>query len=218
MSLEGLKLSNDSVTCSYHGWNFCADYAESQGYFEYAGVVWRDERELFPIELLSSLQPDKWRQFRIKTNWRHLLSNLCDYSHFHVVHRSLGGKGLSKPTTNFIGDGKIEIVWESDFNRPTTSEVSLFVDCRGMVSRVPFFDTWLNNISFVIEVSDSESMLLTNHWFEKEYYDTNPWIRFWTNRIVDLLVYEDKKVLEKIPPQKPQLQGETNPLIKLVYD
>lgn len=222
MSLSGIKPVNNSVTCNYHGWSFCADYAEQQGIFEYAGVVWEDvilsEEQGLPTTLLSNLQSDKWRQFKIKTNWRHLLSNLCDYSHFHVVHKSLGGKGLSKPTVNYIGRGMVDVVWETSLSRPAISEVQLFLGCRGMVSRVPFFDTWLNNISFVVEVNETESLLFTNHWFEKECYAENPWIRFWTNRIVDLLVYEDKKILEKIPPQKPLLQNEYNPLIKMIYN
>jgi phenylpropionate dioxygenase-like ring-hydroxylating dioxygenase large terminal subunit len=221
--LEGLSPVNNELTCPYHGYSFCANYGEFFNFFEYGGIIWQDsgiynfDESFIPTSLISKLNADKWRSFKIKTNWRHLLSNLVDFSHFSVVHSSLGGRGLSKPRVEYIGKGLIDVIWESKFNRPAVSEVNLFLNCRGMVSRVPFFDTWLNNVSFVVEVDKENSVLLTNHWFEKEYYDQNPWVRFWTNRIVDLLVYEDKKILEKIPPNKPLLQKETNPLIKDIY-
>lgn len=216
--LSGVNPCNSKVQCPYHGYYLELDYAESNAIFEYAGIVWLDDTSQLPVSLLSNLNSDKWRSFKIKTNWRHLLSNLCDFSHFDYLHASLGGRGLSKPSIKTISKNTIEITWKSSINRPATSEVQLFLDCQGMVSRVPFFDSYLNNVSFVVSLDDNTSVLLTNFWFEKEYYDENPWLRFWTNRIVDLLVYEDKKVLEKIPNQKPKLQLENNPLILSIYE
>lgn len=218
--LDNLQIKNNQVTCPYHGWSFCSHYTEELGIFEYGGIVWEENSNLkedFPVDFLSKVKTENWRSFSIKTNWRHLLSNLCDYSHFHVVHKSLGGKGLSKPLYTPKNANSIQITWSSKYKRPLQSEVVLFLESRGMVSTVPFLDTHLSNISFVVEVSESESILLTSFWFEKELYNSNPWIRFWTNRVVDLLVYEDKKILEKIKPQKPNLYKEQNPLILKIY-
>ena len=43
-------------------------------------------------------------------------------------------------------------------------------------------------------------------------------MRFWSNRIIDLLVWEDQQMLQHIKDVKPRLEFENNPLIKKVFE
>lgn len=218
--LDNLPIEdNKKVTCPYHGFSICSNYADSINIFEYGGIVWEDVADNKPIDLLANLKSRHWRSFPINTNWQHLLSNLCDYRHFDKIHLSLGAKGLYDPQFTYSEDNKLEVLWKSKLGdlRPKTAELYLFLDNRGVVNRVPFLNTYLNNISFVVEVDDENSILLTNFWFEEEGLNNNLLLRFFVNRISEILVYEDRKILEKIKI-KPKLEFENNPLIHKIYN
>ena len=207
--------------CPYHGWNFEYNYAEQDNLLVYQGVVFYDNGDVNPnwVKWLSELTPTKWRKFDIKCNWKHLLCNLIDFQHFENLHQNSGGKGLGKSSIIYHQDNYMQVSWETKYTRPMSSEVWLFKDEYTVVSRVPFGDAYLTNISLVVPQQNNQTTLLTNFFFDSDFYNTSPVMRWWANRIVDLLALEDKWVLERlrINNNKPQLLGETNPLILEIY-
>jgi phenylpropionate dioxygenase-like ring-hydroxylating dioxygenase large terminal subunit len=208
--------------CPYHGWSFEYNYAEQDNLLVHQGVVFYDNGNVNPewIKWLSELTPTKWRKFNIKCNWKHLLSNICDHSHFSSLHQGSGGRGLGNSKIIYHQDNYMQVSWETKYTRPMSSEVWLFKEEYTVVSRVPFGDTYLTNISLVVPQQNNQTTLLTNFFFDSDFYNTSPVMRWWANRVVDLLALEDKWVLERlrIDNNKPQLLRETNPLILEIYN
>jgi phenylpropionate dioxygenase-like ring-hydroxylating dioxygenase large terminal subunit len=206
--------------CPYHGWNFEYNYAEQDNILAYQGVVFFDD-VVDPdwVRWVSELSPQHWRRFKINCHWKHLLCNLVDFQHFSFTHQNSGGKGLGISKITYHKNNYIQVVWQTNYNRPMSSEVWLFKDDYTVVSRVPFGDSYLTNVSMVVPKPNSQTELLTNFFFDSYFYNTSPVMRWWANRIVDLLALEDKWVLEhlRLGSEKPQLLGETNPLILEIY-
>jgi phenylpropionate dioxygenase-like ring-hydroxylating dioxygenase large terminal subunit len=171
------------------------------------------------VRWVSELSPRHWRRFKINCHWKHLLSNLCDAAHFSQIHGGSGGKGLKSHKITYHKNNYIQVIWQTNYNRPMSSEVWLFKDDYTVVSRVPFGDSYLTNVSMVVPKPNNQTELLTNFFFDSYFYNTSPVMRWWANRIVDLLALEDKLVLERLRlnSNNPQLLGETNPLILEIY-
>jgi phenylpropionate dioxygenase-like ring-hydroxylating dioxygenase large terminal subunit len=205
--------------CPYHGWNLEYNYAEQDNILVYQGVVFYDDG-VDPdwVRWISELSPQHWRRFKINCHWKHLLSNLVDTKHFHIVHGFTGGAGLSDPQIEYQTNNYVRSVWKSNFKRTVTSEVFAFPEEKTVVVRAPFGDTCLTSISLVIDNKDGTSCLLSNFFFDSDFYNTSLWMRFLVNRVVDFLVFEDKKILEKIKTDTPLLQGENNLVIRNIYE
>lgn len=215
--------------CPYHGRKFEYLYVNSQSLSEIGGVIFYDNcspNEKWG-EYMQEVNSNNWRSFKVKGYYKHLLANLVDYEHFGQLHKKVGGVGLSLPNYE---EGKtrdsLSITWTSQFSaRPAESEVELFKEEFTVVSKVPFLRNagrLVNLISVNIVVpsfNEEKCTLLTNFYFDEYFYNTSPVIRFWANRIVDILVWEDKWVLEnlRIGKNTPSLEHENNPLILSIY-
>jgi phenylpropionate dioxygenase-like ring-hydroxylating dioxygenase large terminal subunit len=214
-------LENNCQHCPYHGWDFEYGYAEQDNILVYQGVVFYDDGVVDPdwVRWVSELSSQHWRRFSINCHWKHLLCNLVDHLHFGSLHQNSGGKGLGSSKIIYHKDNYVQVTWQTNYNRPMSSEVWLFKEDYTVVSRVPFGDSYLTNVSLVVPKTNSQTELLTNFFFDSDFYNTSPVMRWWANRIVDLLALEDKWVLERLRlgDGKPQLTGETNPLILEIY-
>lgn len=221
-----LKDGGLQVQCPYHNYSFSTLDPSCINVFDYQGLIWdysASDSSWFEIEtsLIDKVDPSQWRGFKFKTNYKNLLANTLDFEHLTAVHKWSTGIGLKDTYIVFSNESRtLNLKWDSFIPRNDTVKARLFKQSNLAVLEAPFNDDTLTTLSFAIPSfdNDQESILLINHFFNKPENRANNWLRFWTNRVVDWLVWEDQKILKHINTNKPSLKGCANPLIWEIYE
>jgi phenylpropionate dioxygenase-like ring-hydroxylating dioxygenase large terminal subunit len=225
------RLMPNCIVCPYHGRHISY---ETTNLVEHQGVVFSQNSTVSesqignlgfvsPFEFSQPLfiKSEVWRSFEFATNWRNLVVNVLDYEHVAAIHHRTIGFLLSNPIREIDVDdhNHLWVRWEAKSTmRPNQVDICLNLDKRMVLQKVPFQDTFLYSLNLVVETGKNQSRLLLNSWFEREELNNNLWMRFCSNRIIDLLVWEDQQMLKHVKTTKPKLQFENNPLIKRIYD
>jgi len=219
------KLMPNCLICPYHKRHI--PYTPTN-LVEYQGVVFSQNSsvsasQIYDLPFVSQplfIKSEVWRSFEFQTNWRNLVANVLDYEHVAAIHNRTIGFLLSNPIREVdVNDpNHLQVKWSTK-SKLKSNEVDIWLnlDKKMVLLKVPFQDTFLYSLNLVVAVSENKSRLLLNSWFEREELNHNLWMRFWSNRIIDLLVREDQQVLCHVKGFKPKLEFENNPLIKRVF-
>lgn len=225
------RLMPNCIICPYHKRHISY---EPTNLIEYLGVVFSQNRDVSesqiddlpfssPFEFSQPLfiRSNTWRSFEFQTNWRNLVVNVLDYEHVAAIHNRTIGFLLSNPIREVDVDdhNHLQVKWSTK-SKLKSNEVDIWLnlDKKMVLLKVPFQDTFLYSLNLVVPTGESQSRLLLNSWFEREELNHNLWMRFWSNRIIDLLVWEDQQMLKHVKTTKPKLEFENNPLIKKVFE
>lgn len=213
------KVKNDKIVCPYHSRSFEGDNSDL---LIKKGLVFKDVEKSSILDqeyLISVLKEEyvssNWHRFVIRCNYKHLLSNLVDFEHLSEVHKYSTGIGLSKPIVESIGPLQIKITWSSKFKRSRSATVSL--QDYSVIITVPFLNTELTSINLVCPVDQETSILYINSFCKDDFYNTSLVTKFWINLLINILVWEDTRILEKLEKISPKLSQDSNPLISLIW-